>query len=225
MKFVKANKNQIWVRTIGNPIVMDGAVVWIIGNIMEITERKMLELSLWETFQKLKVLTGLTRHDVVNDLSAILLNLEMISEESDESIKQKSLLNAIESARILEKTIAFTMEYEQFGSISCTWDNLHNIISSAQSAIVLTGITVTIFVRPDIEIFTDPIIRKVFTTLFENSVRHGGDSITDIWVFSREQDMEKIPELDYFWHEKFFPLRDFLSPNAGWKGQEHDLKL
>lgn len=188
LKFIRADKRQIWVRTIGKPVIEEGKVVRVTGNIMDITERKQLEISLREALQKLKVLTGITRHDVVNDLTAITLSLEIIQDAADEDTKQKYLAKALAASKILEKTIGFTQEYEDFGSIAGKWYKLLEILTAAKSAVVLGDIIVELRLDPGMEIFSDPIIRKVFTTLLENSIRHGGDNLSDIRVFTYEEE-------------------------------------
>ncbi len=192
LKFIRGDGRQIWVRTIGNPVLEEGRVVRVTGNIMDITERKQLEISLREALQKLKVLTGITRHDVVNDLPAITLSLEIVLDAEDEETKHKYLFNALESAKILEKTINFTREYEDFGSLSGKWYKLLEILSAAKSGVTLGDIIVELRLSSEVEIFSDPIIKKVFTTLLENSVRHGGEKISEIRVFTQEKESNLV---------------------------------
>ena len=187
LKFIRADRRQIWVRTIGNPVFEDGKVIRVTGTIMDITERKQLEISLREALQKLKVLTGITRHDVVNDLTAITLSLEIVQEADDEDTRQKYLIKALDASKILEKTIGFTREYENFGSISGKWYKLLEILIAAKSAVAVGDVSIELKLSPDVEIFSDPIIRKVFTTLLENSVRHGGERLSDIRIFTQEE--------------------------------------
>ncbi|MBN2688285.1 MAG: PAS domain S-box protein, partial [Deltaproteobacteria bacterium] len=47
--FTTARGNRLWIRTIGNPVVEDGAVVRVVGNIMDITDRKNTEDTLRES--------------------------------------------------------------------------------------------------------------------------------------------------------------------------------
>lgn len=88
---------------------------------------------------------------------------------------------------ILEKTIGFTRDYEDFGSISSRWIHLLSLIKSAYADLSLPEDMLSLTIPHDIEVYTDFIFKKVFTTLFENSVRHGG-TITKISVFVKESE-------------------------------------
>ena len=151
----------------------NGSLRAIMGSVRDITEQKQMEMSLREAIRKLKVLTGITRHDVMNDLSVISLSLDMVRESEDDSTRKKYIDRAFEAGKILEKTIDFTREYEDFGSISGQWFTLLPIINQAVMEVSLSNIEVEITVSPHVEVFTDPILRKVFTTLLDNSMRHG----------------------------------------------------
>lgn len=192
LKFIRSDARQIWVRTIGKPVLDDGRVVRVSGTIMDISERKQLEISLREALQKLKVLTGITRHDVINDLTAITLSLEIVTDVEDEATKKKYLSRALEASKVLEKTIGFTRDYEDFGTISSTWHTLLEIFTAARASVALGECVVAVKISPDLEIFTDPIIRKVFTTLLENSVRHGGENLTGITISTHNRDNDLV---------------------------------
>ena len=87
----------------------------------------------------------------------------------------------------LEKTIGFTRDYEDLGSISSRWIHLLSLIKSAYADLSLPEDMLSLTIPHDIEVYTDFIFKKVFTTLFENSVRHGG-TITKISVFVQESE-------------------------------------
>ncbi|MFH0968640.1 MAG: HAMP domain-containing sensor histidine kinase [Methanobacteriota archaeon] len=66
------------------------------------------------------------------------------------------------------------------------WLLLLSIINSAISDVSTGRIMVHIKILPDIEVYADPIIRKVFTTLIENSIRHGGN-LSSIRISTHKQ--------------------------------------
>jgi signal transduction histidine kinase len=91
----------------------------------------------------------------------------------------------VENARIageqIEKIISFTREYENFGIYGTGWLAIQPIVESACEEVECPGITFYNEIPQTLEILTDPIIRKVFTTLLENSIRHG-EQVTQIRV-------------------------------------------
>ncbi len=66
LQFVRLNGEHIWVRTIGNPIMENGKVVSVTGNIMDITDRKLAEESIRQSEERLKVALGIINMAVFN---------------------------------------------------------------------------------------------------------------------------------------------------------------
>nr|WP_319539573.1 ATP-binding protein [uncultured Methanospirillum sp.] len=58
---------------------------------------------------------------------------------------------------------------------------------SACYEVGLGGMNLTETIDPGLEVYEDPIIRKVFTTLIENAARHG-EKITSISAFTRREE-------------------------------------
>ena len=75
----------------------------------------------------------------------------------------------------MRQPIGFTREYENFGLESSSWRKIFSIVESAKTEISPGNIVIKNQVPSSLEIYGDPIIRKVFSTLLENSVRHGKD--------------------------------------------------
>ncbi|MFH0966217.1 MAG: sensor histidine kinase, partial [Methanobacteriota archaeon] len=147
-----------------------------------ITERKYMDESLQEAVQKLRLLSGLTRHDILNQVSAVQLLQEMALNTSIQKKVNEYISQAQEATAQIEATIGFTREYENFGSVSSGWKQIYLIIEGAKTEIPLGHVTMENLVPEGLEVYADPIIRKVFSTLMDNAVRHGGE-ITRIRIF------------------------------------------
>jgi PAS domain S-box-containing protein len=161
--------------------------------LIDITPRKELEKereyqakeleryshSLHEANAKLRLLTGLTRHDIQNKLIVMQSFHLLAIEESDISLSHEYISHAHQAGCQMEAIIGFTREYESFGVVSSGWKRIYQIIESAMIEVPLNEVTVENQIPHNLEIYADPIIRKVFTTLMENSVRHG-EGITHI---------------------------------------------
>ncbi|MDD1729088.1 MAG: PAS domain S-box protein [Methanospirillum sp.] len=155
--------------------------------LIDITQRKQLEkerdlhekeleqysLSLHQANTKLRLLTGLTRHDVQNKLTSMQSFHTLAKDEPDIGITQEYIAYAQQAGRKLEAIIAFTREYEDFGIISSGWQPVHSIVELALAEIPLGSIIIENQIAEELEIYADPIIRKVFSTLMDNSIRHG----------------------------------------------------
>lgn len=145
----------------------------ILGSAEDITEHYQAEESLHMAIKKLHLLTSLTRHDIFNQVTAVTLLMDEAIESSDLAEIHRYASIAREVGNHIEATISFTREYENFGIVSSGWQPVSATIESAKSEVSLKGIHVHIAIPEDLEVYADPIIRKVFTTLMENAVRHG----------------------------------------------------
>ncbi len=141
----------------------------------DITDRKQIEDAISQSNQKLRLLTGLTRHDILNLLTAIHAYHEFALDSHSKEEMAEYITRAHEAGKRIETIIGFTREYENFGIASAGWQKIAAIIDSARLEITTGSVIIINQVDPDLEVYADPIIRKVFTTLLENGIRHGGE--------------------------------------------------
>jgi PAS domain S-box-containing protein len=141
---------------------------------IDLTEQKRAEEALHEANQKLRLLTGLTRHDIFNQLNTGQLFLDLALAKSESQKQGEYITYAMEANRRIESIIGFTREYENFGTASSGWLKLRETIESARMEIFLEIVKVENQIQENLMVYADPILRKVFTTLIENAARHGG---------------------------------------------------
>ena len=156
----------------------------LIGSIQtheDITERKLAEDALKTAFKKLNLLSGITRHDILNELN-ILMVCQDIVEEGISDLKTTDYFKKGKDAtyRILSQ-IQFTKDYEEIGIKSPKWQNLHQILKKDEN-IINTGDVIISSNLNNIEIFVDPLFEKVFYNLITNALRHG-EKLTKINFF------------------------------------------
>ncbi|MFH0966523.1 MAG: PAS domain S-box protein [Methanobacteriota archaeon] len=169
-----------WFHDIGkiSDYTSDGKPLRVTGLAIDITSQKLAEIAFHEANQKLHLLTSLTRHDIINQVSAARRLLELATDTSDKTQISGYMARVREACRQIEETIGFTREYEDFGKNSAGWHRILPIIESAQIEMPFGTPAMDIHIPADLEIYAEPIIRKVFTTLIDNAVRHGGDITT-----------------------------------------------
>lgn len=164
----------IYLQCRSNPVLDErGDVTFVVEQLIDITERKRTEDAIREANQKLRLLTGLTRHDILNQLNSINLALELALSEEDIEIMRPLIARAQEAGERIERIIGFTREYEGFGASSSGWYNVAAIIASSRMEVSTGPVIIESLVPAGLEIYADLIIRKVFTTLIENAIRHG----------------------------------------------------
>jgi len=151
----------------------------------DITERKEMEKKLKESTQKLLLLTQINRHDIFNELTAMHLMHDLALDTSDLTEIYSLIKSSKEGLRRIERVLQFTREYDNFASSQSLWMVLHRIIDSIREEVAAGDILFENSVPENIEVFTDPMIQKVFKALYENAIRHG-QTLTKVWFYTRE---------------------------------------
>lgn len=141
--------------------------------ITDITERKQAELALNQVNAKLNTLSTITRHDLLNKLTALRGYLDL----SKKAAQQNPALLAFlakeqEIAAVMSEQINFTGFYQDIGVKKPRWIVLEKAIRSAARQLPLQQVALGISVD-GWEVYADPLIEKVFYNLMENSLRHG----------------------------------------------------
>jgi PAS domain S-box-containing protein len=161
----------------------------ILSVVRDITEQKKTELALMHANKKLNLLTGITRHDIRNQLLTLNAYLVLAREPRGDPEKRKDLLqNAEEITKNIERQILFTREYERLGTNIPEWRNVQECIRHAAGELDLTGIDLLIGDMEGVGIFADNLIQKVFFNLLDNSLRHGGADMTRITFSYRKKE-------------------------------------
>jgi signal transduction histidine kinase len=124
--------------------------------------------------------SGLTRHDILNQLMIISGSLELASDDAKEQEGLLQNLTRAQTAAVtIQRQIVFSREYEKLGAGAPQWQPLYKVIR--QAFLDLQSDTLTLDLPKDtIEIYADPIFDKVFFHLFTyvNKYSTGATRIT-----------------------------------------------
>jgi PAS domain S-box-containing protein len=171
----------------------DRAIRWTDGRLVrleistDVTDRKRAEEALVRANNKLNLLSGITRHDILNQLTALKAYIDLSAEHSRDDVIAEIIRKEMLIANVIDRQISFTRDYHKLGVMAPVWQNVADIIDWArQSLIVRTTDIRTEF--SGIEIFADPLLEKVFYNLMDNALRYGGDGMTFIRFRYRETD-------------------------------------
>jgi PAS domain S-box-containing protein len=155
-------------------------------NIRDITERKRAEDALALASRKLNLMSGITRHDILNQLTVLSGYLELALGKITDPEVISHISRAQKAGATIQRQIAFTREYEDLGVRSPVWQQLSDIARSAALQLAVNTISYEI---PDehIELYADPLLVKVFYNLFDNARQHG-DAVTRISISHRRSE-------------------------------------
>ena len=170
----------------------DGTLQGLVGVIVDITELKKTESALQKANEKLNILSSITRHDILNSLTALLAYTELALEDVHEPEVRMLIRKQMEVAKQIQRQVEFTRYYQDIGVHTPVWHDLEGIIRNTTDMLPLQSLTVDCDVA-GLEIFADPLIEKVFYNLMENTLRHG-KNVTRISCSSRRDGDDLVIE-------------------------------
>jgi PAS domain S-box-containing protein len=150
----------------------------------EILERKRFEATLQLANRKLNTLSSITRHDILNQITAIVMYVSL----AEELVQDQTLLSYLkkieQTTQMIQKQIRFARDYEELGISSPRWHTIDATISKAVSGIQLGDVRIEKDVE-GLEVYADMLLEKVFYNLVDNALRHG-QKVTKIRFSSQE---------------------------------------
>ncbi|HVP97327.1 ATP-binding protein [Methanoregula sp.] len=139
----------------------------------EIEERKRFENAIRLANHKINTLSGITRHDILNQITAIVMYLSLIRETETDPVVAGYLDKIGDVTDMIQKQIRFTRDYQNIGSGEPRWHNISAVIGEAVAGVEQKEVLIDQQVS-DLEIFADAGFPKVFVNLIENALIHGG---------------------------------------------------
>ena len=140
---------------------------------------------------KLTLLSSITRHDISNQLTALMGYLEILDETPRGPAHDEYVQKANTATKRISDMIRFTKEYEGIGVVDPVWQGCRALVDSAAKDAPLGEIEVKNDLSASLEVYADPLIVKVIYNLLDNAARYGG-KITTIRFFTQESDGDLI---------------------------------
>jgi signal transduction histidine kinase len=150
----------------------------------EILERKRFETAIQLANRKLNTLSSITRHDILNQITAIGLYLSLAEElaTGDEVISNLHKIGKITD--LIRIQIQFTRDYQDIGASAPEWQDVSTVITTAIAELDHTGLRVEKELE-GLEVYADLLFHKVFSNIVENTICHG-ERATYIRFYLRE---------------------------------------
>ncbi|MCX6699163.1 MAG: PAS domain S-box protein [Methanomicrobiales archaeon] len=150
----------------------------IVGVARDISERKRDEVALKGANKKLSILTGITRHDINNQLTVLMGFLSIIEQQQADHKLDEYFQKVTTAAKRISAMIRFTKEYEEIGVHAPRWQDCRTLVDTATKEAHLGKVLVQNDLSAGMELFADPMVVKVFYNLMDNAVRYGGKITT-----------------------------------------------
>nr|WP_281412441.1 CHASE4 domain-containing protein [Methanocalculus chunghsingensis] len=159
----------------------------------DITDRKAAEEALHTAHAKLRLLSGITRHDIRNQLMALQAYLGLAREDSGDLAVSGYLGGMEKAAAAIERQIRFAEMYEDLGILAPAWQSVTAIIA-------MIGYDERLPIRHDCGgylVYADPMFEKVFQNLYDNTIRYAkGAENVHIRCYEREDHLVIVCEDD-----------------------------
>jgi PAS domain S-box-containing protein len=159
-------------------------------------ELQQMKEAYHQSNKKLNLMSSITRHDILNQLTALQGCIQIISKASTDPKYTKLIELAERAGDTIFNQISLTKEYQEIGIKSPKWQNVGGTITHVSQFFGFA----TIIKDPSIdklEVFVDPLFERVVYTLIENTQRHGMN-VTEVRFSCKKTDsgMEIIYEDD-----------------------------
>jgi signal transduction histidine kinase len=148
----------------------EGTMMGVIA--VDNTDRHLSENALHLANSKLNLLNSITRHDILNQVMILKMNVErerVQAHDQESSHRLEKIAKAVENIR---RQVSFTSDYQDMGVRAPEWQSVSEVVQRSASHLNLEGVEVHSEVE-HLEVFADLMLEKVFYTLMENSLRHG----------------------------------------------------
>ena len=172
--------DQSWHWHFGSLIVYSpdtGEEISVIGTSRDIHNAKITEIALKNANRQLNLLSSITRHDILNGITAMMAYLDLAKSYHTEPEVERIIDKLEQIVPIIQSQIEFTRVYEVLGSHEPIWQNIAEILDKKRIAFsFLKYYNSSLY-----EVFADPMLERVFDNLLENSMRHG-ERVTEISI-------------------------------------------
>ena len=149
----------------------DGVYEGTIITLRDITERKEAEMEMRKVRHKLELLGDITHHDIQNQVTVIMGNVERAKlPNSDPADRLRRIERA---ATIIGSHIEFARDYQGLGTTAPCWQNVAQTVEGLDIVKWLESLEISGRARA-LEVSADPMLKKVFHNLLEDSVKYAG---------------------------------------------------
>jgi PAS domain S-box-containing protein len=172
-----------WVQERGRIFSQDSGITYLDGFIFDITSRRQAEEALEIVNRKLQLLSGITRHDILNQ---IMIQKGFLSFAEKEAEGDEELLSRLEkihrASDNIQRQIEFTRMYENLGAEKPAWLDIREIVEGIGGDQIPIKQNCGMYL-----VLADPMIEKVFSNLMENTIRYA-EGATGVKIQCEEQD-------------------------------------
>ncbi|MDD4137993.1 MAG: PAS domain S-box protein [Methanoregula sp.] len=138
----------------------------------DLSERMRMDRALKEANRKLSITTSIARHDIQNKITVLLAYLGRTKKAITDPLLLDYLNRLEQAAKAIRAEINLTRDFKDMGLRPPKWQSIPSIVAAAVSRYEQKSIR-SITDLPEVEIYADGQLDRVFDRLFENSQGQG----------------------------------------------------
>lgn len=155
----------------------EGNVYGFVALIRDNTERVAQHEALQRANMKLNLLSSITRHDILNKITALRLYCSLIGDEEDPAMNRSMLEKVEEMAEIISNLVSFTSYYQNLGINTAQWISPGDVFDKILEMIDADEIKV-VNDFGSVKIVADPLFEKVLYNLLDNANKYAKKATT-----------------------------------------------
>jgi signal transduction histidine kinase len=135
--------------------------------------------------KKLQLVGSVTRHDVLNQLTAIVGYNELLGMMVEDEKLKTYLSKERQAVDKIRRQLQFAKDYQNIATAPPRWQNVGNTVHRVTEefdtkSIRITGLT------DDFAVLADPLFDRALIQIFDNTVRHGSTA-TEIRISRKDE--------------------------------------
>ncbi len=165
-----------------HPQQIGSQIIGRVWNLHDITDQRNAEDALKAVNNKLILLSNITRHDTLNQLTALFGYVELAKAETRDPPVSRYLDSMKKTLDTIRLQMEFTRDYQDLGLKQPAWQDIRTAFLNAAAEIRGPDLNVLCDIGKT-EVYADPLIERVFYNMIDNSLRHG-EHVTAIRLLS-----------------------------------------
>jgi PAS domain S-box-containing protein len=137
----------------------------------DFTDRKRIEDALRQVNERLNLLTAVTRHDVLNDITALGMYLALPGMATG-SGPSGALEKLVPLIRSLQRKMEFTRDYADLGMKMPGWEDVDGAVRAGVAGMNTGSLRIDLDLA-SLEVYVDPLFGRAVSNLVDNTLRHG----------------------------------------------------
>jgi signal transduction histidine kinase len=143
---------------------------------------------------KLQLVCSITRHDVLNQMTAIMGYNELLGMMIEDPKLKSFLEKERQAIDKIRRQFGFAKDFQNIAAAPPRWQNIRNLASRVSEDFDLKGVRI-IAETGNLSVLADPELDKVFRHIFENALIHG-QKVTEIKISLIHAGSEGVPILE-----------------------------